>query len=83
MYRYVFAQVGHVDNVPFPDATFDLVVLIGVSEWLVSLAQPARELFRVLKPGGRLIISADADKGVPLLRSAGLVYLVLARKAQP
>src|SRR4029453_1658993 len=33
----VFAQVGHVDNVPFADATFDLVVLIGVSEWLVSL----------------------------------------------
>ncbi len=27
----VFAQVGHVDDVPFADATFDLVVLIGVS----------------------------------------------------
>ena len=50
----VFAQVGHVDDVPFADATFDLVVLIGVSEWLVSLTQPLREIFRVLKPGGHL-----------------------------
>ena len=40
----VFAQVGHIDNVPFADATFELVVLIGVSEWLVSLTQPLRDL---------------------------------------
>jgi len=55
----VFAQIGHVDHVPFADATFELVVLIGVSEWLVSLRQPLREIFRVLKPGGHLIITAD------------------------
>jgi SAM-dependent methyltransferase len=55
----VSARVGHVDDVPFADATFDLVVLIGVTEWLVSLTDPLREIFRVLNHGGRLIISAD------------------------
>jgi len=55
----VSARVGHIDDVPFADATFDLVVLIGVSEWLVSLTRPLREIFRVLRPGGHLIISAD------------------------
>ncbi len=55
----VFAQVGNVHNVPFADASFELVVVIGLSEWLVALAQPLREVFRVLKSGGHLVISAD------------------------
>src|SRR5262249_41184271 len=53
------APVGHIDNLPFADASFDVVVLIGVTEWLVSLSEPLREICRVLKPGGHLIISAD------------------------
>jgi ubiquinone/menaquinone biosynthesis C-methylase UbiE len=55
----VFPQVGHIENLPFAEAAFDLVVLIGVSEWLVSLKQPLQEIFRVLSPGAYLIISAD------------------------
>jgi SAM-dependent methyltransferase len=68
----VFAQVGGIDHVPFADATFDLVVLIGVTEWLVSLTQPLREIFRVLKPGGHLIISADNNW--PLHQILDLVF---------
>jgi len=59
LHSQVFAQVGDIDSLPFADATFELVVVIGVSEWLVSLTRPLSEIFRVLKPGGHLIISAD------------------------
>jgi len=55
----VFARVGNIDSLPFPDAAFELVVVIGVSEWLVSLTRPLEEIFRVLRTGGHLIISAD------------------------
>src|SRR5436309_14595633 len=55
----VFARVGNIDSLPFPDAAFELVMVIGVSEWLVSLTRPLAEIFRVLRPRGHLIISAD------------------------
>src|SRR4030095_11360065 len=44
----VFAQVGHVNDVPFAAATFDLVVLIGVSEWLLFFVPRPAEVFRVV-----------------------------------
>ena len=56
---HVFAQAGHISNVPFDDARFDLVIVIGVTEWLVSMTQPLREISRVLKRDGHLIVSAD------------------------
>jgi ubiquinone/menaquinone biosynthesis C-methylase UbiE len=56
---HVRAQVGNIDNLPFADAAFEVVVMIGVTEWLVSLARPLSEIYRVLRPGGHLIISAD------------------------
>src|SRR5262245_31320429 len=55
---HVFAQLGNISSLPFQDATFELVVVIGVSEWLLSLTRPLCELYRVLKPGGHVIISA-------------------------
>jgi ubiquinone/menaquinone biosynthesis C-methylase UbiE len=55
----VSAQVGTIDSLSFADATFELVVVIGVSEWLTSLTRPLEEIFRVLQPAGHLIISAD------------------------
>src|SRR5262249_1196423 len=55
----VFAQVGNIERLPFAVATFELVLVIGVSEWLVSLAPAVAEIFRVLRPGGHLLISAD------------------------
>jgi ubiquinone/menaquinone biosynthesis C-methylase UbiE len=56
---HVFAGVGNIDGLPFTDSTFELVMVIGVSEWLVSLTRPLEEIYRVLRPGGYLIISAD------------------------
>jgi ubiquinone/menaquinone biosynthesis C-methylase UbiE len=62
----VSARVGDVEQLDFPDRTFDLVVAIGLLPWLRSEARALAELSRVLKPGGLLI--ASVDNAAPLHR---------------
>jgi len=59
--------VGDVEHIPFPDNTFDVVVSLGVIEYLESDEQALREIRRVLKPGGRAVIAISNGRS-PLLR---------------
>jgi len=52
----VHFEVGNVAHLPYPDHYFDLVVsTISMHHWY-ELEQPLRDLYRVLRPGGRLWI---------------------------
>jgi ubiquinone/menaquinone biosynthesis C-methylase UbiE len=44
---------------------FDLVTAVETHIWWPDLPGDMREIFRVLKPGGRLIIIAEVYKGAP------------------
>lgn len=45
-------------HLPFADASFDVVLSTQTLEHLKQPAESVRELFRVLKPGGRLLMTA-------------------------
>jgi ubiquinone/menaquinone biosynthesis C-methylase UbiE len=77
--RRVRARLGDVHALCFPNETFSLVLAIGVLPWLSSLQRPLREMCRVLRPGGYLIVTADNSWGLrnflepltnPILRPA-------------
>jgi SAM-dependent methyltransferase len=50
-------RVGDIERIPFPDSTFDGVVCLGVLEYLDSDAKALTEIGRVLKPGGKAVVS--------------------------
>ncbi len=50
---------GNLERLPLADADFDLVVSIQVLEHLLDPAAGVRELARVLRPGGTLLLSTD------------------------
>lgn len=52
-----------MSELPFPDGMFDLVTAVETHFWWPNLPGDMRETFRVLKPGGRLILIAEIYKG--------------------
>lgn len=54
---------GSVSQLPFPEDIFDLVTAVETHFWWPNLAADMREIFRVLKHGGMLMVVAEVYKG--------------------
>jgi ubiquinone/menaquinone biosynthesis C-methylase UbiE len=54
---------GSVSQLPFPDGMFDLVTAVETHFWWPDLPAGMREISRVLKPGGTVILIAEIYKG--------------------
>jgi len=54
---------GSVSSLPFPDSGFDLVTAVNTHCYWPDLVADMKEILRVLKPGGTLMILAGAYKG--------------------
>jgi ubiquinone/menaquinone biosynthesis C-methylase UbiE len=49
-------DIASVDELPYADSTFDLVICNHLVNDLYDPSRPIREFARVLRPGGRIII---------------------------
>ena len=54
-------SVGDAAHLPYRDASFDRVVCNGAAHHLPDLSAALREVFRVLRPGGRLVLYEPVD----------------------
>lgn len=48
--------LGHAENLPFADQSFDVVVAVTILCFVAEAEQTFAEIGRVLRPGGRLVI---------------------------
>ena len=59
----VHADYGSIFNIPAFDCTFDIVTCISVVEHIPHKEFAIKEMLRVLKPGGKLILTYDLCLG--------------------
>lgn len=55
-------QIIDCQNIPYPDETFDLVLANHVLFYCDNIEVAIQEIFRILKPGGRLVCSTYGSK---------------------
>lgn len=62
------------ETLPFADGSFERVIMVDALHHVIHHAASAREMFRVLKPGGLLVIEE------PDIRTFGVKLIALAEK---
>ena len=65
---------SHTEKLPFQNEFFDRVIMIDALHHVCDQAETAQELWRVLKPGGRIVIEE------PDVRTFGVKVLAVAEK---
>jgi SAM-dependent methyltransferase len=68
---------GDLQNLPFPDASYDLVICQQGLQYLPDPGAGLRQIHRVLRPGGRMVLATWSD----LAKSPGHVLLFQALEA--
>lgn len=65
---------AHTERLPFADSTFDRILMVDALHHVADQAHSAAELWRILKPGGRIVIEE------PDVRSLGVKFIAIAEK---
>lgn len=69
------ATLAHTERLPFPAASFERILMIDALHHVADHRQTATEMWRVLAPGGRIVI------GEPDIRRWPVKLIALAEKA--
>ena len=62
------------ESLPFPNETFECVIMVDALHHVIHHNETASEMYRVLKPGGRIVIEE------PDIRKFGVKLIAIAEK---
>lgn len=65
---------SHTEDLPFPDETFERVIMVDALHHVCDQSKTAAELWRILKPGGRIVIEE------PDIQKVSVKLVALAEK---
>lgn len=68
---------GRADQIPYPDHAFDLIYSHGVLHHIPQVREVSREIRRVLKPGGKLVVMLYHKRSLNYLFSICVIRRLL------
>ena len=71
---YIELVYGEAEALPYDNKKFDIVVMVDSFNYFINPEQAAREAYRVLKPGGTLVIADKMLNGIKKLFIEGNHY---------
>ena len=76
---------SHAEKLPFPDGYFERVIMVDALHHVCNQSETALELWRVVKPGGKIIIEEPDIKhwGVKLVALGEKIALMRSRFLSP
>jgi SAM-dependent methyltransferase len=63
-HSHLLLACGFAESLPFAAASIDLAYSVDVIHHIVDRARAAREIARILRPGGRLLIATDSQDDI-------------------
>jgi ubiquinone/menaquinone biosynthesis C-methylase UbiE len=70
---------SHAELLPFPDESFERIIMVDALHHVCDYKKTVRELWRLLKPGGRIIIEEPDIRTIPVKFIAIAEKLALMR----
>jgi ubiquinone/menaquinone biosynthesis C-methylase UbiE len=76
---------SHTERLPFPDGFFARIIMVDAFHHVCNQSQTAAELWRVLRPGGRLVIEEPDIRAfaVKLMAAGEKLALMRSRFLSP
>ncbi len=62
--RGIEVLICKAENIPIPDNSFDFAIMVAVDPFVDDIEQVYREIFRILKTGGKLVVGTLHRDGV-------------------
>ncbi|MDZ7605371.1 MAG: class I SAM-dependent methyltransferase [Cyclobacteriaceae bacterium] len=79
--RGIDVLISKAENIPFPDKCFDFAIMVAVDPFLDDIDQVYREIFRILKPGGKLVVGTLHHDGAKAQKYMSMTDSVVYKNA--
>lgn len=80
--RGIDVQIGVAEDLPYDSETFDFAIMVAVDPFVQNINKVYSEIFRILKPGGKLIVGILHKEGAVAQKYMAMQDSPVYRNAQ-